>query len=65
MLFSNRKNNTGHVFSQQWVFSGICREIRECFLIRVPERSLITLLKVVKKDYIDVGSIIYSDPWRT
>ena len=30
--FSQKKYNRGRVLSNTWIFSGICRETRECFM---------------------------------
>ena len=61
-LFSRRKNNMGQVYPQQWVFGGICRETKQCFMYAVPNRSAHTLLPIIHQQ-IQHGSTIVSDEW--
>ena len=61
-LFSRRKNDQGRVLPQQWVFGGIDRQTRECFLFAVPDRSAATLLPIIQGS-IRPGSTIMSDMW--
>ena len=61
--FSKRKYNRGRMVPNTWVFGGICRETRECFMYVVPNRTKETLLTTVKA-CIRPGSTIYSDKWK-
>jgi len=62
-LFTKRKSNAGRVLPPRWIFGGLCRESKECFLVEVPDRSAKTLLACIK-DHIVPGSTIISDCWK-
>lgn len=61
--FVRRKNNVGRLVRPQWVFGGICRETKECFLYAVENRTAATLQAVIQ-DLIVPGTTIVSDMWR-
>ena len=62
-MFTRRKNHAGRIFPQQWIFGGLCRDIGECFLVKVPDRSAETLVAAIKSN-VASGSTIYTDCWR-
>lgn len=64
--FYTRKYHRGRVLSgtDGWVFGGIQRSNKECFMVRVKDRSKDTLLPLIEQ-YIKPGSIIISDEWRS
>ena len=61
-VMAKRKYNRGRVLKEVWIFGGICREDKQLFLIIVPDRTSVTLLKAIK-DHILPGTTIYSDCW--
>lgn len=58
----SRKNFKGRILlsEQEWIFGGICRESKESFLVRVPDRKQSTLIPLIKK-YVDMDSTIITD----
>ena len=47
--FGKRKYNKEKRVEGVWVFSGIDRRTRECFLVPVEDRSAETLIPIIKK----------------
>uniref|UniRef100_A0A914PX13 ISXO2-like transposase domain-containing protein n=1 Tax=Panagrolaimus davidi TaxID=227884 RepID=A0A914PX13_9BILA len=62
---SRRKYNRGRVLVREtkWMFGGIQRGTRNCFMEIVEDRSASTLLPLIQK-YIAPGTTIMSDLWR-
>ena len=61
--FGRRKYHRGRVVEGQWVFGGICRETKECFVVPVNSRDKATLLPIIQ-DRILPGTCVMSDLWR-
>ncbi|KHJ45042.1 hypothetical protein D918_04853, partial [Trichuris suis] len=62
-LFSKGELNRARMSPRQWNFDGVCRETRECFLVPVEHRSVLTLIATVKR-CIWLGTTIIFDKWR-
>ena len=61
--FGRRKYNRGRYSEGHWVFGGIKRVTGESFLVEVEKRDAATLIPIIE-EYIQPGSIIYSDQWK-
>ena len=61
--FCRRKYHRGRVVEGQWVFGGICRETKECFVVPVNSRDKATPLPIIQ-DRILPGTCVMSDLWR-
>lgn len=62
--FFKRKYNKGRLGAAIWVFGGIERNTRKCFLVQVDDRSRETLMKIIYSR-IRPGSRIISDMWAS
>lgn len=60
--FSNYKNKAGRVFTAQWIIGGLCRETKECFLVRVLEPNAHILLTTIENN-VKEGSTVCTDKW--
>ena len=62
-VFSRRKYNRGRLTETKWVFGGIQRGTKKCFLVEVERRDADTLLPIIQQ-YIEPGTHIIHDGWR-
>ena len=61
--FGKRKYHKGRRKEGVWVFGGIERESKNCFLTSVPDRSAKTLIAKIK-EHVLPGTNIISDCWK-
>lgn len=59
-----KKEYRGRIIEGQWVFGGIERDSKKCFLVPVSDRGKDTLLKVIK-EWVLPGTTIMSDCWKS
>lgn len=62
--FGKRKYHKGRRKDGVWVFGGIERDSKECFLESVPDRTAATLIPIIKK-HVRPGTTIISDCWKS
>jgi transposase-like protein len=63
-FYARQKYHVGHLpTSQVWVVGGICRETKEMFLKRVPNRSTATLQPLLLLKIVP-GTLVITDKWR-
>ena len=60
---SKRKCIRGKSAKGPWVFSGIDRRSRDCFLVTVLDRTAETLVPIIKQ-FVKPGSKVVSDCWK-
>ena len=57
------KYHRGRYIEGQWIFGGICRETKACFLVPVERRDKDTLLPIIRA-HILPGTRVMSDMWK-
>ena len=59
------KHHRGRYIEGQWIFGGICRETKACFLVPVEHRDKDTLLPIIRAHrYCLPGTRVMSDMWK-
>ena len=61
--FGKLKFNRGRCIEGKWVFGGICRQTKACFLVPVGQRDKDTLLPIIRA-HISPGTCVLSDMWK-
>lgn len=61
--FGRMKYHKGRFIEGQWVFGGICRETKACFLVPVERRDKDTLLPIIRAQILP-GTRVISDMWK-
>ena len=64
-LFRRKYNRGRRVAGEHvWIFGGICRETKERFIVRVPDRKKSTLWPLLRK-FVAPGSILVTDDFKS
>ena len=61
--FGKIKYHQGRKIEGKWVFGGLCRETKACFLVPVERRDKETLLPIIRAQILP-GTRVMSDLWR-
>ena len=61
--FGKMKYHKGRYIEGQWVFGGICRETKACFLVPVERRDKETLLPIIRAQLLP-GTRVMRDMWK-
>ena len=62
--FGKMKYHRGRKIEGKWVFGGLCRETKACFLVPVERRDKETLLPIIRAQILP-GTRVMSDLWRS
>ena len=57
------KYHRGRYVEGKWVFGGICRETKACFLVPVERRDKDTLIPIIRAQILP-GTCVMSDMWK-
>jgi hypothetical protein len=63
-LVAKPKYNRGRAPGQRWVFGGVCRGSKDCFLVTVPDRTRQTLEAAIQAHVLP-GTHLLSDGWAS
>ena len=61
--FGKMKYHKVHYMEGQWVFGGICRKTKACFLVPVERRDKETLLPIIHAQILP-GTCVMGDMWK-
>ena len=61
--FGKMKYHRGRYVEGKWVFGGICRETKACFLVPVERRDKDTLIPIICAQILP-GTCVMSDMWK-
>ena len=59
----NKMYHRGRYVEGKWVFGGICRETKACFLVPVERRDKDTLIPIIRAQIL-LGICVMSDRWK-